>query len=123
MEQTVIFLFGAINYTAIEILWRGYSHWTMSVTGGICAVVLYMLNKNFKKVKMPYKCLVGAMCITLIELITGIIVNLILKWNIWDYSEKPFNFMGQICPLYFVLWFLLCIPVVKLFEYFQNNML
>lgn len=119
MEQAVIFVFGAINYMAIEILWRGYTHWTMAVAGGLCAMLIYVFNFEFNDVHLVYKCLVGAVIITSVELVTGLIVNMTLKWDVWDYSERAFNFLGQICPRYFMYWFLLCIPVVKLFDYFQ----
>ncbi|MBQ7953438.1 MAG: hypothetical protein IJ332_01700 [Clostridia bacterium] len=123
MEQAVIFIFGAINYMAIEILWRGHTHWTMAVAGGLCAMLIYVFNYQFNDMNLIYKCFTGAVIITAVELVTGLIVNMTLKWNVWDYSERAFNFLGQICPLYFVLWFLLCIPVVKLFDYFQNNII
>lgn len=123
MEQAVIFVFGAINYMAIEILWRGHTHWTMAIAGGLCALFIYVLNIEFSQMGLLYKCFAGAIIITSVELITGIIVNLILKWNVWDYSGRAFNFLGQICPLYFFLWFLLCIPVFKLFDYFQTKIL
>ena len=123
MEQAVIFIFGAINYMAIEILWRGHTHWTMAVAGGLCAMLIYVFNSQFNDMNLIYKCFTGAVIITAVELVTGLIVNMTLKWNVWDYSERAFNFLGQICPLYFVLWFLLCIPVVKLFDYFQNNII
>lgn len=122
MEQAVIFVFGAINYMAIEILWRGYTHWTMAVAGGLCALFIYVLNMEFPHMGLIHKSFASAVIITCIELVTGIIVNLILKWDVWDYSERAFNFLGQICPMYFVFWFLLCIPVVKLFDYFQSSL-
>ena len=56
--------------------------------------------------------LIGAVVITSAEFIVGVTVNLIFKWNVWDYSAIPFNFIGQICLRYCILWFLLCIPVV-----------
>lgn len=122
MEQAVIFIFGAINYMAIEILWRGHTHWTMAIAGGLCALFIYVLNIEFNDMALLYKCFAGAIIITSVELVTGIIVNLVLKWDVWDYSERAFNFLGQVCPLYFFLWFLLCIPVVKLFDYFQSSL-
>ena len=123
MEQAVVFVFGAINYMAIEILWRGHTHWTMAIAGGLCAMFIYVLNTEFSNMGLIEKCFAGAVIITSVELVTGIIVNLIMKWDVWDYSDRAFNFLGQICPLYFFLWFLLCIPVLKLFEYFRNNMM
>ena len=123
MEQAVIFVFGAINYMAIEILWRGHTHWTMGIAGGLCAMLIYVFNIEFHNMHLVYKCLTGAVIITSVELITGLVVNMTLKWDVWDYSGRALNFLGQICPLYFFFWFLLCIPVIKLFDYFQSNVL
>jgi uncharacterized membrane protein len=47
----------------------------------------------------------------------GIIVNLAFKWGVWDYSQMPYNFMGQICLLYFNLWFLLSLMAILLDDY------
>ena len=58
------------------------------------------------------QCLLGAALITSAELIVGVTVNIILGWNVWDYSDIPLNFMGQICLPYSVLWYFLCLPVV-----------
>ncbi len=121
MEQAVIFIFGAINYLAIEILWRGHTHWTMAVAGGLCAMFIYVFNMEYTNLSLVYKCLAGAVIITSVELVTGLIVNLTLKWEVWDYSHRAFNFLGQICLQYFAYWFLLCIPVIKLFDYFQKT--
>ena len=44
-----------------------------------------------------------------LEYITGYIVNIKLELNIWDYSNLPYNLNGQICLLFFNLWFLLSI--------------
>lgn len=121
MEQAVIFVFGGICYSAIEILWRGYTHWTMSFTGGLCAVMIYIFCANYEKPILK-RSFLGAVIITLSELVVGLAVNVFLKLNIWDYSEHMFNFMGQICPLYSALWFLLCIPVIRLFDDFRKGM-
>lgn len=118
MEQSVIFIFGAINYVAIEILWRGHSHWTMGIAGGLCAMLIYVFNKEYANMHLICKCISGAVIITSVELVTGLIVNMVLKWNVWDYSHIPYNFLGQICLAYFIYWFLLCIPIIKIFEYF-----
>lgn len=40
-ENAVIFLSGAGGYYAIELAWRGRSHWTMALTGGTCLCLLY----------------------------------------------------------------------------------
>lgn len=45
-----------------------------------------------------------ACAVTLVELISGLILNVWGGLNVWDYGNLPFNFMGQICLYYFLLW-------------------
>ncbi|MGI6175226.1 MAG: putative ABC transporter permease [Christensenellales bacterium] len=110
-KMLTVFATGALGYSAIELIWRGRTHPTMAFTGGICFSVLYVLNARLKKTRLLRKCLLGAILITGLELAVGCVLNKRLNMGIWDYSEQPFNFRGQICPLYSVLWFGLCIPV------------
>lgn len=113
-ENIILFMFGGILYSLIEILFRGFTHWTMTVTGGLCLVILYRHFTENPYESMAARCLFGAMVITAFELIVGCIVNLLLHWNVWDYSSHAMNFMGQICFMFSALWFLLTIPVVWL---------
>lgn len=50
---------------------------------------------------------VAASGITAIEFIFGLILNVWLGLNMWDYSNMPGNILGQICPQFMVLWFFL----------------
>ena len=116
MNGLFVFMVGAAGYSVIEVLWRGYTHWTMSVTGGACMFILYCINSRFDG-NIWLKCLIGAVAVTAVELVVGIVVNIILGWNVWDYSEVPLNFKGQICASYSALWFLICLPVFKLCDF------
>ena len=42
-----LFLFGVggLLYILIELIWRGRSHWTMFLLGGICFVFLGLINE------------------------------------------------------------------------------
>ncbi|WP_249311369.1 putative ABC transporter permease [Congzhengia minquanensis] len=109
-----LFLIGAFGYGAIEILWRGYTHWTMLFAGGTCFTIYYKLCEDEKNMPLFAKCFFGALIITCVELMFGTVVNVLLNWNVWDYSNIPLNFFGQICLPFFVLWFLLCVPITAL---------
>ena len=37
--------------------------------------------------------------------------NIIMGWQVWDYSEIPLNFMGQICLSFSLCWYLLSLPL------------
>ena len=110
-ECGIVYVIGSLGYSMIEILSLGFTHWTMALTGGLCFLLLYHIDGRHPQEKLPAKCLRGACWITAIEFLVGCLVNLKLKWKIWDYSNIFGNLLGQVCPLYFALWFLLCIPV------------
>lgn len=97
-----------------EILFRGYTHWTMTLTGGTCLAVLYLWNELLPDGAHATRWLLGAVSITLIELAVGCVVNLRFGQQVWDYSDLKFNFMGQISFLFSLLWCLLSIPAYAL---------
>lgn len=105
LKYIFLFLVGGFVYYLIEIMYRGYSHWTMILLGGICFVVLGNIN-NILSWETPLiaQSLLGATIITVLEYITGLIVNIRLGWNIWDYSDVPLNIQGQICAPFFIVW-------------------
>ena len=108
MELLLIYALGAELYGAIEILWRGRTHWTMLLCGGVCFTIMYLISAA----ALPFwlKCVLSALAVTLVELIAGILVNIIFAWDVWDYSHIPLNFLGQICLPFSGAWFMLYFP-------------
>lgn len=104
----LIFTIGALGYGGLEVLFRGYTHWTMMLTGGACLLTLYYLDQQFNKAPLLLKAAGGALIITIYEFAVGLIVNLWYGWHVWDYSLLPGNILGQVCPLFTVIWFFLC---------------
>ena len=97
---------GGVLYVLIELAWRGWSHWTMFILGGICFIYLGLINEILSwNTPLWQQILIGTAGITALEFLTGCIVNLWLEWGIWDYSGMPGNILGQICPQYMLLWF------------------
>ena len=108
-ECVFTFFMGFFLYGLVEILLRGYTHWTMTLTGGILLTVLYVTDLT-SRLSLPVSCLAGALIITSAELPIGIIDNIIMDWNVWDYSDMPLNLMGQICLPFSCFWSILCLP-------------
>lgn len=104
-KYVALLTIGGLLYIILELVWRGRSHWTMFLLGGICFISLGLINEIYPWV-MPLwqQILIGAGLIIALEFLTGCIVNLWLGWSVWDYSGLPGNVMGQICPQYFTLW-------------------
>ena len=113
IKYIVLFLIGGATYFGIEILWRGYSHWTMFILGGLCFVIVGALN-NFLPWEMDIEkqAGIGAIIITILEFIVGLIVNIGLGWAIWDYSTLPLNILGQISLPFTFIWFILSAMII-----------
>lgn len=121
-EYAAVYTIGSIGYSVIEILWRGFTHWTMAVAGGAGFLLLYLTELKMAGKALAQKCAVGCALLTSVELAAGCIVNLALRMNVWDYSGFRGNLLGQVCPLYSALWFLLCIPVMPLSHVVQRRL-
>lgn len=108
-----LYFIGGFVYVGIELLFRGRSHYTMFIVGGICFLLVGSLNEIIKKpMSLLTQGIIGAIMITTVEFITGCIVNLHLHWNVWDYSNMPFNVLGQICLPFTIAWVALAIVCV-----------
>lgn len=108
LKLIILFIIGAFVYMGIEIAFRGFTHWTMGIVGGLCFVLIGGLNEYFGW-DMPFwkQCLIGAVIVTTLELAAGLLLNEVLGLGIWDYSAIPLNFMGQICLPFSIAWFFL----------------
>ncbi|MDD7402564.1 MAG: hypothetical protein SO170_02855 [Butyribacter sp.] len=117
---SIMFLTGGFLYCGIEILARGYSHISMFLAGGICflliGVVEFLLGNSASILSQMFFC---GLMITGVELVFGMIVNRHMHLNVWDYSGEQYNFQGQICLLYSNLWFFLSCPAILLHDYME----
>lgn len=113
-EYAGVFAAGAVIYSLIEILWRGRTHWTMAVTGGFCLLLIHLCNERHRKLDLFVRCSLSSFYITSVEFAVGWLLNVRLHMMVWDYSDKMFNVMGQICPEYWAYWYLLSIPALML---------
>ena len=111
LREGLLLLVGGAGYYAIELAFRGHSHWSMALCGGICLCAIYHMNRHLRAKPIVLRALIGALIITSVELICGCIVNLALGWRIWDYSGMPLQLLGQICLPFSLLWAALCLPV------------
>lgn len=120
IKPSILFAIGGFIYMLIELIWRGYTHWTMGITGGICFVLIGFINEFYTyKMSLVNQMFISSIIITIIEFFVGCIVNLGLGWNVWDYSSLPFNILGQICIPYMFLWFLLSCVAIILDDYLR----
>lgn len=101
-KEGILFLLGGTGYVGLEHLWRGYSHSSMFLAGGICFLLLGRLEQTRPRLPTLPRAIVGSGIITMVELAAGLLVN--RDYRVWDYRSLPGNYLGQICPQYFLLW-------------------
>lgn len=107
IKYLILLIVGGVAYYCIELLARGFSHWTMFLVGGICFILIGIINEVTPKMPLIQQMLLSAAIITAVEFISGCVLNLWLGLDIWDYSENFGNILGQICPKHTIYWFLL----------------
>ncbi len=113
-----LFFTGGFGYCLLEYIWRGYTHWSMFLLGGICLYVLFVISIKFFHTPLIFQAITGSLFITCAEFVTGVVVNILLGWNVWSYKSVPFNLLGQICLPYSILWTALCFPVLFCYRLF-----
>lgn len=115
-----LFLIGGLIYILLEMISRGWSHWTMFILGGICFISMGLFNEDVDwDMPLLLQMLCGGLVITLLEFSTGCIVNLWLGWGVWDYSKEWGNLLGQICPQASAIWFFLSVVGIILDDYLR----
>ncbi len=113
LKALVIFLAGGFIYGLIEIIYRGHTHPSMFVLGGLCLLWIGGFDSFFVKAPPLWVQLIaGGAFITAAEFACGLIFNVALGMKVWDYSDIPLNIMGQICLPYSFAWVMLSLPAV-----------
>ena len=123
IKLSLLFLMGGMIYFAIEIAFKGDSHVSMFIVGGMAFLLIGGINNYFDHdMPLAWQMLCSAVIITFLELVSGLIVNVWLELNVWDYSNIPLNFMGQICPRFFLIWYFLSLAGIFLDDFFRLRM-
>jgi len=103
---TLIWLTCGAIYISMEMAWRGFSHPSMFIVGGLCGVLVGEVNQLpiFYRRPVIVQSVIGAVIVLTLEFISGCIVNIWLRLNVWDYSGVFGNVYGQICLPAGLLW-------------------
>ena len=120
LKLLFLFIIGGLIYYGIELLWRGWSHWSMFILGGLCFVCCGLINEVLSwDTRLQIQALIGGGIITALEFVTGCVVNLWMGWAVWDYSMKPLNLLGQICFFSSFMWCALSVIAIMLDDYIR----
>ena len=119
-KASVLFYLGGCAYMGMELLWRGRSHGSMFLAGGICFLLVGQLNRVQPRLPLIPRLVAGALVITMVELAVGLAVN--RQFTVWDYRNLPGNFCGQICPAFTVLWIPISALAMAVFDWLEPRL-
>ena len=85
LEPIILFALGGAGYQAIELAWRGTTHWTMFAAGGACLCLLQQLARR-RSLPLGAAALCGAAAASGVELGVGLACRYLLHLAVWDYS-------------------------------------
>ena len=120
-KHSLLFLLGGAGYVILELLWRGWSHGSMFLAGGTCFLLLGKLNTVRPRLPLPLRGVVGAGVITMVELLAGLLFN--RSYGVWDYRHLPYNYHGQICLRFFLLWIPLSLGAMGLYNWLSAKII
>lgn len=123
LKYFILGWFGGSTYCSLEVIFRGRSHWSMVALAFILFLLIGELNEVFPwETSLAKQGIIGACMVTVLEFITGCIVNIWLGWDVWDYSNMPLNILGQVCLPFSLLWILLSIVCIIVDDYLRYLM-
>lgn len=121
LRGCILFYIGGTAYMILEFLWRGRSHGSMFLLGGLCFLLVGGGMANCQKIPLPLRPLLGAAAITGLELITGWLVN--RDHSVWDYRDQLFHFQGQICLAFSLFWVPVSLMAMELYSLTQKRLM
>lgn len=120
LKHIILFLIGGLIYICIELLYRGDTHWSMAIVGGFAFVCCGLINELLSwQTPLWKQSFIGGGVITVLEFISGIILNIILKWDVWDYTNYKINLLGQIYLPFSILWCVIAIVAIILDDHLR----
>ena len=113
-KHAILFALGGLAYCSLELLWRGRTHYSMFLAGGASLILIGKLNRAEPKLPLPLRAVAGSGIITMVELTAGLIFN--RDYRVWDYRGHWGNWLGQICPLFSLIWIGIALVALLIYD-------
>lgn len=133
MEKIIwLFFIYAFLGWCIEVIYAGVNQKIFVnrgfLNGALCPIygfgvltVLFFLLPLRENLLLLY---VGSVLLTsLLELVTGFLMEKLFHHRWWDYSDDPFNIGGYVCLKFSLLWGLACVMIVYVVHPLIMNLL
>lgn len=94
---------------------RGFNKGPICTIYGVAFLFMYFPMKPFAG-KWVWMFIIGATVATILEYVTGVILEKTIHQKLWDYSDFPLNFQGRICFFISFAWGGLVVLVLGLLQ-------
>ena len=122
----LLWFWGGTVYFLLEVAWKTVTgkpesiSWTMLALAILLTAAVERCGYQLPwEVPLWLQALACAALVTAAELAAGLILNVWLGMGVWDYSDLPGNFMGQICPQFAAIWWVLCLAFIPVFDWMR----
>ena len=122
----LLWFWGGTVYFLLEVAYKTATgrpemiSWTMLALAVLLTIPVERCGEQLPwAVPLWLQALACAALVTAAELAAGLILNVWLGLGVWDYSDLPGNFMGQICPQFAAIWFGLCLVFIPAFDWMR----
>lgn len=109
-----------------EVIWKISQNrpetisWTMFALAIILSIPLERFGAELPwEMSLLAQAAISTAAIVATEFVSGIILNVVLGLGVWDYSNMPGNIMGQICPQFALLWFVVSIIGIVMLDWMR----
>lgn len=113
-------LFSSFIYLSIELLWRGFTHWTMGLLAFFVGIILSIINDEVLEFDdwYEFQVIFGTIICVIFEALFGAIFN--QNFDIWDYRGLPFTFCnGQLNLIFCGAWAIIVIFGLPMLDWLQ----
>lgn len=122
----LLWSWGGTVYFLLEVIFKSVTghperiSWTMLVVAILLTIPVERAGEQLPwAVPLWLQALVCAALVTAVELAAGLILNVWLGLGVWDYSDLSGNILGQICPQYSAIWWVLCLAFIPAFDWLR----
>lgn len=122
----LLWTWGGALYFLLEVAYKTITghperiSWTMLVLAIVLCIPVERAGYQLPwETPLWLQAAVCAVLVTLVEFCAGCVLNLWFGLDIWDYSDIPFNLIGQICFPFSVVWWVLCLLFIVVFDWMR----
>ena len=91
---------------------RGFLHGPVIPIYGFAAISILIATIPFKESRL-FVFILGALAASLMEMVTGSLMEKIFHVKYWDYSDLPLNYKGHVCLFVSIFWGFLSLLMVR----------